>query len=105
MAPVAEPALLPAGGAIVFAGTLIHRGGANRSKAPRMAITNQYCEPWARTQENFCLGVPKSVMRGLPPRLQQLMGYSIYPPFMGHVMGRHPQKTLEADYASPIPER
>lgn len=104
MAPVAQPALLPAGGAIVFSGTLIHRGGANRSRVSRMAITNQYCEPWARTQENFCLGVPKSVMRGLPPRLQQLMGYSIYPPFMGHVVGRHPLKTLEADYVSPIPE-
>ena len=99
------PALLPAGGAIVFAGTLIHRGGANRSTAPRLAITNQYCEPWARTQENFYLSVPPAVVRGLPPRVQALLGYEIYPPFMGHVMGRHPQKTLAADYVQPLARR
>lgn len=92
----ARPVLLPAGGAVVFAGTLIHRGGANRSTAPRLAVTNQYCQPWARTQENFFLSVPPEVMRDLPPRLQALMGYSIFPPFMGHVRGRHPLKTLPA---------
>lgn len=105
LAAVAVPALLPAGGAIIFAGTLIHRGGANRSLAPRLAITNQYCEPWARTQENFYLSVPLEVVRELPPRVQALLGYAIYPPFMGHVMGRHPQKTLAADYVQPLARR
>lgn len=98
LAAAAVPAILPAGGAIVFAGTLIHRGGANRSAAPRLAITNQYCEPWARTQENFFLSVPPEVVRQLPPRVQALLGYDVYPPFMGHVMGRHPLKTLAPDY-------
>ena len=42
-----QPVIMPAGGAIVFQGTLLHRGGANRSDAPRLAFTNQYCEPWA----------------------------------------------------------
>ena len=32
--------------------------------------------------------------RELPTRLQELIGYSIHPPFMGHVDGRHPEKTL-----------
>jgi ectoine hydroxylase-related dioxygenase (phytanoyl-CoA dioxygenase family) len=47
------PMVVPAGACIFFHGTLMHRGGANRSAAPRLALSNQYCEPWARTQENF----------------------------------------------------
>ena len=27
-------------------------------------------------------------------RVQQLLGYSIHPPFMGHVNGVHPKKLL-----------
>jgi len=49
---------MPEGACVVFAGTLVHRGGANRSSAPRLAFSNQYCQPWARQQENFMLGVP-----------------------------------------------
>ncbi|MFM8819265.1 MAG: phytanoyl-CoA dioxygenase family protein, partial [Phenylobacterium sp.] len=51
--PGLVPAVMPAGSAIVLQGNLIHRGGANRSAAPRLAVTHQYCQPWARTQENF----------------------------------------------------
>jgi ectoine hydroxylase-related dioxygenase (phytanoyl-CoA dioxygenase family) len=47
------PAVMPAGACIVFQGTLLHRGGANRSAAPRLAFSKQYCQPWARTKENF----------------------------------------------------
>ena len=43
-------ALLPAGACIVFSGTLVHRGGCNTSAAPRLAFSNQYCQPWARPQ-------------------------------------------------------
>ena len=58
LARQAEPVTMPAGGCVVFAGTLLHRGGRNRSDRPRCAFSNQYCEPWARQQENFVLGVP-----------------------------------------------
>jgi hypothetical protein len=30
----------------------------------------------------------------LPERARELIGYSIHPPFMGHVDGRHPAKLL-----------
>jgi len=46
------------GSVIVFLGTLVHRGGANRSDRPRLALSNQYCEPWARPQENYFLSIP-----------------------------------------------
>jgi len=96
------PLAMPAGACVFFHGTLMHRGGANRSAAPRLAFSNQYCEPWARTQENFFLGVPPALVRGMSPRLQTLLGYEIMPPFMGHVTASHPTKVLKPDYANVV---
>ena len=97
-----RPVEMPAGACLLFLGTLLHRGGANRSTAPRLAFSNQYCEPWARTQENFYLGVPQQQVRGMRPRLQELLGYSIWAPFMGHVTASHPLKTLEPGYVNAL---
>jgi len=58
MADRSVPVEMPAGTCVVFAGNLLHRGGANRSPAPRRAFSIQYCQPWARTQENYFLAVP-----------------------------------------------
>ncbi|HEY2385425.1 MAG TPA: phytanoyl-CoA dioxygenase family protein [Candidatus Binatia bacterium] len=88
-------ATMPTGSVIVFLGTLVHRGGANRSQRPRLALSNQYCEPWARQQENYTLSIPKESARALSPRVQELIGYSIHPPFMGHALGLHPRRFLE----------
>jgi hypothetical protein len=33
----------------------------------------------------------------LPERLQELLGYNIYPPFVGYVDGRHPRRVLAAE--------
>ena len=95
---------MPAGSAMVFQGHMLHRGGANRSDAPRLALTNQYCQPWGRTQENFFLGVPRELVRTMSPRLQALLGYSIWHPFMGHVTASHPLKTLDEAYRPPVLE-
>jgi ectoine hydroxylase-related dioxygenase (phytanoyl-CoA dioxygenase family) len=84
--------IMPAGAVIVFLGTLLHRGGANRSDRPRLALSNQYCEPWARQQENYFLSIPHQHVREMSVRVQQLLGYSIHPPFMGHANGVHPLK-------------
>lgn len=96
------PVEMPAGACAVFPGTLLHRGGANRTDRPRLAFTNQYCEPWGRTQENFFLGVPPQMARAMSPRVQQLLGYDIWPPFMGHVTASHPLKALEPGFAAPV---
>ncbi|AXQ30918.1 phytanoyl-CoA dioxygenase family protein [Solimonas sp. K1W22B-7] len=93
---------MPAGACVVFLGTLLHRGGANRSTAPRLAFSNQYCEPWARTQENYFLGVPPERAAAMSPRLQDLLGYNIHPPFMGHVTASHPMKTLRPGYVNAV---
>lgn len=96
---------MPAGGGVVFAGTLVHRGGANRSDRPRAAFSNQYCEPWGRQQENFVLGVPADVARAMPARLQELLGYAIHPPFMGQLTASHPRKALAPGYELPVVEQ
>ncbi len=96
------PIEMPAGACVFFLGTLVHRGGANRSQAPRLAFSNQYCQPWARTQENFFLGVPREKVRAMSPQLQSLLGYNIWPPFMGHVTASHPLKTLQEAYVNAV---
>ena len=90
----AQPVIMPAGSVLIFLGTLYHGGGANRSAGTRLGLTIQYCPPWARQQENFILGVSADEVPDLSPRLQELIGYGIHPPFMGHVDGRHPLKAL-----------
>lgn len=96
------PMEMPAGACFVMAGTCIHRGGANRSERPRLGFTNQYCQPWCRTQENFFLGVPAERARAMSPRLQSLLGYNIWPPFMGMVSSLHPLKALEPGWVPPV---
>lgn len=98
----AVPVTMPAGGCVIFAGTLLHRGGANNSDRPRGAFSHQYCQPWARQQENFTLSVPVEVAREMPPRLQELLGYSIHPPFIGQLTASHPAKALAPDYRNRV---
>jgi len=97
-----RPVEMRAGDCLAFLGTLLHRGGANRSDAPRLAFSNQYCQPWARTQENFFLGIPRELVCRMSPRIQQLLGYEIWPPFMGHVTASHPAKALSPDFVPPV---
>lgn len=96
------PMEVPAGACFVFPGKLLHRGGANRTNKPRLAFTNQYCAGWARPQENFFLSVPKEIVREMSPRGQALLGYELWPSFMGMVSGSHPAKALAEDFVPPI---
>lgn len=87
--------VLPAGSLMLAKGSLIHRGGANRSNAARLIITPQYCPGWARPLETMLLAVPPAKAAALPRRAQELIGYSIHPPFMGYADGVHPRKVLD----------
>jgi ectoine hydroxylase-related dioxygenase (phytanoyl-CoA dioxygenase family) len=82
------------GSLMLAKGTLWHRGGANRSDKSRMIITPQYCPGWTRQLENMALAVPPAIAATLPQRAQELIGYSIHPPFMGYVDGMHPARVL-----------
>eukprot|EP00299_Pterocystis_sp_00344_P004914 c16211_g1_i1.p1 GENE.c16211_g1_i1~~c16211_g1_i1.p1 ORF type:complete len:295 (+),score=66.93 c16211_g1_i1:53-937(+) len=86
--------VMPAGSVVVFLSTLWHGGGANVSDSARLAVSAQYCEPWLRQQENQILAVNREHLPYLSEKVLSLMGYSIHPPFIGHVNGQHPLKTL-----------
>ncbi|MGD1933091.1 MAG: phytanoyl-CoA dioxygenase family protein [Candidatus Phaeomarinobacter sp.] len=88
-------AIMPEGSVVFYPGTLWHGGGANMSDASRLGVTCQYCEPWLRTQENYFLSLSKETVRDLSEDMKRMMGYSIYPPFIGMVDGMHPKRTLE----------
>lgn len=90
-------AVMPAGSVLFFIGTSWHGGGDNRASAPRMAVTHQYCESYMRQQENYSLALSKDTVRALSPELRSLIGYSIHPPFMGMVNGKHPLRLLEEE--------
>ncbi len=96
----AVPAVMPAGSVIFFLGTTWHGGGENGSSDPRFAVTHQYCEAYMRQQENYLLELSKDTVRMLSPELQALVGYSVYPPFMGMVEGMHPLRLLQEEPAA-----
>lgn len=90
-----EKVCMPKGSVVVFAGSLIHRGGANNSEGTRLAVTPQYCMPWLRQIENMVLSVPPDVATNYSQRVQQMLGYSVVSPgFMGYVDGRNPIKLV-----------
>jgi ectoine hydroxylase-related dioxygenase (phytanoyl-CoA dioxygenase family) len=89
-----ETAVMSPGSAMFYLGSLWHGGGANQTGQPRLGVILEYCAGWLRQQENHCLAVPREVVRELPEPLQELLGYNIYPPFVGYVDGSHPRKVL-----------
>jgi ectoine hydroxylase-related dioxygenase (phytanoyl-CoA dioxygenase family) len=93
--PVLTAAMTP-GTAMFYLGSLWHGGGANQTGRPRLGVILEYAAAWLRPQENHCLAVPREVVAQLPERLQELLGYNIYPPFLGYVDGRHPRRVLTA---------
>jgi len=86
---------MPSGSVLFILGTLWHGGGANRTERTRLGVLLEYAAGWLRPQENHVLAVPPDVVRTLPTRLQELLGYGIHPPFVGYVDGRHPRRVLE----------
>lgn len=86
---------MPAGSVIFYSGHVFHGGGANNTDRPRLGVILEYAAAWLRPQENHLLAVPRDIARSLSPRLQELLGYNIYPPFVGYVDGRHPRRSLD----------
>jgi ectoine hydroxylase-related dioxygenase (phytanoyl-CoA dioxygenase family) len=91
----AVKATMPAGSVMLYVGSLWHGGGANTTDRYRLGVILEYVASWLRAQESHLLVVPPEVVRTLPPKLQELLGYNIFPPFLGYVDGRHPRRTLE----------
>lgn len=87
-------AVMPAGSVMLFVGSIYHGGGANTTDRSRLGVILEFCAGWVRPQENHVLGVPREIVKGLDPKLQELLGYNVLG-LLGNVDGRHPRKYIE----------
>lgn len=74
-----EQAIMPKGSLLLYLGTTVHGGGANRSDGPRAGLINTYSLGWLRQEENQYLNVPKDIAAAYPEIIQNLLGYCIHP--------------------------
>jgi ectoine hydroxylase-related dioxygenase (phytanoyl-CoA dioxygenase family) len=91
----AVAATMPAGSVLIYLGGLWHGGGANTTDRPRPGLLLEYVVSWLRPQETHLIAMPPDVVRTLPQRMQELLGYNVFPPFLGYVDGRHPRRVLD----------
>jgi ectoine hydroxylase-related dioxygenase (phytanoyl-CoA dioxygenase family) len=97
----AVPAEMPRGSVVVYTGSTVHGGGANRSDETRVGLNVDYTLGWPRQEENQYLSVPIEVARTLPERVQRLMGYSMGSYALGYVDDlRDPISVLRPDRGS-----
>ena len=71
------PAEMPRGSVLLYTGSVLHGGGANRSDRPRIGMNLTYVLGWLRQEENQYLSCPPEVARDLAPELQDLIGYTV----------------------------
>jgi ectoine hydroxylase-related dioxygenase (phytanoyl-CoA dioxygenase family) len=95
-----EQALMPAGGALLYHGSLWHGGGANRSAARRLAIVVNYCAGFLRQEESQLLALSRERVAAMAPRLRALVGYSTYRGLLGHVDQRSPGELFDRGAAT-----
>jgi Phytanoyl-CoA dioxygenase (PhyH) len=88
------PAEMPAGSVLLFSGRLWHGAGANVADRPRLAAVIDYVQPWLRPCEAHTLSADLDQVRGLPRRLQELLGFNQPSPYFGFVAGRDPRAWL-----------
>lgn len=96
---------MPRGSVLIYVGSLLHSGGANRTARPRTAITISYALGWLRQAENQYLAIPPAVARTLPQRLQRLAGYAIHAPNLGWYEGQDPRIVLERGFVDALPAK
>ena len=92
-----DPAIMRRGSVLVWHGSLWHGGGANKTGDRRVGIAMNYCAGYIRQQENQQLGVPPGMVKRMPGRLQELVGYGIYSGLIGHIDKQSPSSVLLRD--------
>lgn len=75
----AVPASMKAGSAVIYLGSTFHAGGTNSTQdSVRRGLHVSYCLGWLRTEENQALATPLDVVRKMPIRAQQLLGFGVH---------------------------
>ena len=72
-------AVMPRGSLLLYLGTTVHGGAANRSEASRAGLVNTYALGWLRQEENQYLNVPREIAMQHSEKIQRLMGYCCHP--------------------------
>jgi len=90
------PAEMAKGSVLIWDGALWHGGGANKTDKRRTGIAMNYCAGFIRQQENQQLGLPPELVKTFSPRLQELVGYSVYRGLIGHIDKKAPFQLLNS---------
>jgi len=88
------PAEMPRGSVVMYLGSTVHGGGANRSDQMRIGINVDYVLGWLRQEENQYLTYHLDEVRAMPERLQRLLGYQPGAYALGYVDGGRSPMTL-----------
>ena len=76
-------AVMPKGSVVIYLGSTIHGGGANRSNAPRKAVVNTYCLGWLRQEENQYLTLTKEEVAAQSDEMRRMLGFQAHGPYLG----------------------
>jgi ectoine hydroxylase-related dioxygenase (phytanoyl-CoA dioxygenase family) len=76
-------AVMPKGSVVIYLGSTIHGGGANRSAAPRKAVVNTYCLGWLRQEENQYLTLTKEEVAAQSDEMRRMLGFQAHGPYLG----------------------
>jgi hypothetical protein len=82
------------GAALLFLGSTLHGGGANRTMASRRGMIVSYSLGWLKPYELPWLAYPPEVARTFPAPLAELAGYRAHRPNLGTFEGRCPSALL-----------
>lgn len=82
------------GTALLFLGSTLHGGGANRSAAPRRGMIVSYSLGWLKPYELPWLAYPPAVARRFSGEIAALAGYRAHRPNLGTWEGRCPSFLL-----------
>jgi ectoine hydroxylase-related dioxygenase (phytanoyl-CoA dioxygenase family) len=91
------------GSALIFLGSTLHCGGANRTKTARRGMIISYSLGWLKPYEIQTLVYPPDKARHFSPDLARLVGYQVHRPNLGNVEGRCPSELLgERQYSGAV---
>jgi ectoine hydroxylase-related dioxygenase (phytanoyl-CoA dioxygenase family) len=93
---------MPAGSVLIYFGSLLHGGGANRTQKPRTGVVLSYNLGWLKQAENHFLAVPRAAAARYPERLQRLLGYFVHMPNLGCVEGQDPIRLLRGEHIQDV---
>ncbi|MEM7293875.1 MAG: phytanoyl-CoA dioxygenase family protein, partial [Pseudomonadota bacterium] len=89
-------AVMPAGSLLLYLGTTVHGGGANRSEKPRSGLINTYSLGWLRQEENHYLAIPREIADSYPENVRRLMGYQAHGQYLGVYPGDPDNRWFDA---------